>query len=153
MGPEGIDHSIPREALLDAKLSTLPVLTFSCSLKNGSSFLLSPGLGHPSKCDVSPHLILRKISPATHVLCQAMVNTDSGGDPWALAQAPPRSQVLHLAVTCLKSGKLRSRQSCPTSASKTHLLALAAFFKKFSSMERIRLKGGIFHYLSCDLNF
>lgn len=81
MGPEGIDHRIPREAVLDAKLSTPPVLTFSCSLKIGSSFLLSPGLGHPSRCDVSPHLILRKISPATHVLYQALVNTDSGCDP------------------------------------------------------------------------
>ena len=80
MGPEGIDHSIPREALLDAKLSTPPVLTFSCSLKNGSSFLLSPGLGYPSRSDISPHLGVRRISPAAHVLSQTVVNTDSGCD-------------------------------------------------------------------------
>ena len=81
--PEGIDHRF-LGAVLDATLGMpfmLTLITLAVfPLKNGRSFLLSPGGGHPSRSDISPHLGVSRISPAARVLCQAVVNTDSGCD-------------------------------------------------------------------------
>ena len=81
--PEGTDRRV-LGAVSDARLGMPLMLTLITlavfPLKSGRSFLLSPGGGHPSRSDISPHLGVSRISAAARVLCQAVVNTDSGCD-------------------------------------------------------------------------